>query len=70
MELPRKSHTVSYRTFGGWRRWTKPVSTGVFLSGNESRLNWRTNPQSIPVNVPRERKAMGQTDVDDGVDRG
>lgn len=28
------------------------------------------NPQSIPVNVPRERKAMGQTDVDDGVDRG
>lgn len=30
MELPRKSHTVSFRTFGGRRGWIKPVSTGVF----------------------------------------
>lgn len=61
------------RVVSNFRRMAEADKTSInwrFLSGNGSGLNWRTNPQWIPVNVPRERKAMGQRDVDDGVDRG
>lgn len=42
----------------------------AFFIGKRSRVRLEDEPRSIPIDVPCERKAMGQTDVDDDVDGG